>query len=244
MAKYKKATKFERGLNEFFTSTMKRSYVAVKNELDVGQAIKKRAVIQLINITQGGQKKFFGRWLNLTEKSKLLNECKLVANLLASLNFAIKSVSDMAFVDNKDTALKEKALIQLFKNMNNNVGDCFKRWRDVNNIEKLRERMSNQQKEGVLKVLDGLLKYSKLDMIREAIAKFRMNRKVVDIQRNFLKRLLMSKAGLVMIGFKKFQSLPERKKDPKGYDKLLKFERGLNEFFTSTMKRSYVAVKN
>ena len=150
----------------------------------------------------------------------------------------------MAFVDNKDTSLKEKALIQLFKNMNNNVGDCFKRWRDVNNIEKLKERMSNQQKEAVLKVLDGLLKYSKIDMIREAINKFRMNRKVVDIQRNFLKRLLMSKAGLVMIGFKKFQSLPERKKDPKGYDKLLKFERGLNEFFISTMKRSYVAVKN
>ncbi len=62
---------------------------------------------------------------------------------MASLNFAIKSVSDMAFNDNKDTVLKEKALIQLFKNMNNNVGDCFKRWRDVNNIEKLKERMTN-----------------------------------------------------------------------------------------------------
>ena len=52
---------------------------------------------------------------------------------------------------------------------------------------------------------------------------FKINRKIVDIQRNFLKRLLLSKAGLVMISFKKFQSLPERKKDPKGYDKLLKF---------------------
>ena len=59
---------------------------------------------------------------------------------MASLNFAIKSVSDMAFVDNKDNIIKEKALIQLFKNMSNNVGDCFKRWRDVNAIEKLNER--------------------------------------------------------------------------------------------------------
>ena len=81
-------------------------------------------------------------------------------------------------------------------------------------------------------------------MIRESINKFKLNRKIVDIQRNFLKRLLISKAGLVMIAFKKFQSLPERKKDPKGFDKLLKFERGLNEFFVSTMKKSYVAIKN
>ena len=72
----------------------------------------------------------------------------------------------MAFNDNKDNILKEKALIQLFKNMNNNVSDCFKRWRDVNNIEKLRERMSLQQKENVLKVLDNMLRLGKQDMIR------------------------------------------------------------------------------
>ena len=38
----------------------------------------------------------------------------------------------------------------------------------------------------------------------------------------------MSKAGLVLIAFKKFQNIPERKKDPKGYDKLIKFERGIS----------------
>jgi hypothetical protein len=45
------------------------------------------------------------------------------------LNFAIKSVTDLAFGDNKDTAIKEKALIQLFKNMSSNMGDCLKKWR-------------------------------------------------------------------------------------------------------------------
>jgi hypothetical protein len=154
----------------------------------------------------------------------------------------------VAFHQGSETIVKEKALIQLFKNMNNNVGDCFKRWRDVNSIERIRERLEEQidhkTKENVLKVLDGLLRHSKQDAIREAISKFKINRKIVDIQRNFLKRLLLSKAGLVMIAFKKFQSLPERRKDPKGYDKLIKFERGLNEFFASTMKRSYVALKN
>ena len=191
----------------------------------------------------GGQKKFYNRWLSITEKTKLLNECKLVSSVFASLNFAIKSVADIAFVDNKDTAIKEKALIQLFKNLSANVGDCFKRWRDVNNIEKLRERMSNQQKEGVLKVLANLLNNGKTAQIREAINKFRLNRRITEIQRNFLKRLLMSKAGLVVIGFKKWQGLPERK-DNAAFLKASKFEKGLSSFVDRTLKRSFGAFKN
>ena len=86
--------------------------------------------------------------------------------MFQTLNFAIKSVADIAFVDNKDSALKEKALIQLFKNLAGNMSDCFRRWRDVNNIEKLRERMNNQQKESLLKVLNGLLTTGKIAQIR------------------------------------------------------------------------------
>ena len=45
--------------------------------------------------------------------------------------------------------------------------------------ELFREKMTNQQKENVLKVLDNLLKHSKVDLIREAISKFRTNKKIV-----------------------------------------------------------------
>ena len=159
------------------------------------------------------------------------------------MNFAIKSVSDIAFVDNKDTAIKEKALIQLFKNMSSNMGDCFKRWRDVNNIEKLRERMGDEQKKALLKVLNNLLNNGKTAQIRDAINKFRLNRRIIEIQRNFLKRLLMSKAGLVVIGFKKWQGLPERK-DNAAFLKATRFEKGLTAFVDRTLKRSFGAFKN
>ena len=46
---------------------------AFKNEFDLGQATKKRAVIQLIDTTMGGQKKFYQRWMTITEKTKLIN---------------------------------------------------------------------------------------------------------------------------------------------------------------------------
>jgi hypothetical protein len=115
----------------------------------------------------------------MTEKTRMMNECKEVTNIFSGLNFAIKSVTDNAFVDNKDNLLKEKALIQLFKNLHSNLGDCFRRWRDVNNIEKIREKMSNQQKEAVLKMLENLLHSGKLAQIRDAINKFRLNRRVI-----------------------------------------------------------------
>ena len=68
--------------------------------------------------------------------------------------------------------------------------------------------MSNKEKAALLKMLEGLLKNGRIARIREVIEKFKMNRKITDIQRNFLKRLLMSKAGLVVLAFKKMQSLP------------------------------------
>ena len=71
----------------------------------------------------------FTRWQGLTEKTKLINECKIVTSFLSSLTSAIKSATDSTFLDNKDNALKEKALIQLFRNMNSNVESTFKRWR-------------------------------------------------------------------------------------------------------------------
>ena len=60
-------------------------------------------------------------------------------------------------------------------------------------------------------MLNGLLNSGRTAQIREAINKFKLNRRVTEIQRNFLKRLLMSKAGLVVIAFRKIQTLPEKK---------------------------------
>ena len=46
-----------------------------------------------------------------------MNECKQVSSVFSTLNFAIKSVADIAFLDSKDQALKEKALTQSEENV-------------------------------------------------------------------------------------------------------------------------------
>ena len=100
--------------------------------------------------------------------------------------------------------------MQLFKNLGSNLGDTFRRWKDTNQMSKLQQRVM-AHKGSVLTVLETLLNSGKKGLIREAINKFRQNRRIVEIQRNFLKRLLTSKAGMVVIAFKKIQSLPELK---------------------------------
>ena len=131
-----RASKFEKGLNDFVVRMLRRSFNSFKNEIDEGQSMKKRSVIQLINTTMNGQKKMFDRWFRISERSKLMNECKEVSNMFQTLKFTLKSVCDTAFSDNRENVMKEKALMQLFKNMEGNIGTCFKKWRDINNIER------------------------------------------------------------------------------------------------------------
>ena len=73
---YKKASKFKDGLSRFVENQLKGCFNPFKNEYEEGQAYKKRAVIQLINTTAGGQKRFFNRWLTISEKTKMMNECR------------------------------------------------------------------------------------------------------------------------------------------------------------------------
>ena len=190
---------------------MRQSFGSFRNAFDDGQAMKKRSVLQLVHITAGGQKRMYNRWVSITERTKLMNECKEVAAIFASLNFSVRSVSDNAFMENKDTSLKEKALLQLFRNLSSNISSSFKQWRNLNQIERMRERMGLSEKGAAIRVLEGLVHGGLNNQIRNAINHFRQNRKMVDIQRNFLKRLLVSKAGMVVIAFRKIQTLPERR---------------------------------
>ena len=92
-------------------------------------------------------------------------------------------------------------------------------------------------------MLNGLLNKGQTAQIRQVVNRFRLNRSVIEIQRNFLKRLLMSKAGLVVIAFRKIQSLPE-KRDNAAFLKASRFEKGLANFAERTLKRALGAFKN
>ena len=234
---FEKANKFEKGLSAFASKILRQSFVEFKHEFDEAQAVKKRAVIQLINATAGGQKRMYNRWFGITEKTRLMNECRLVSSIFSSVNFVIKSVSDNAFSENKDINAKASALKMLFKNLESNIEGSFRRWRELNNIERLRDMMTLAQKQKIITMLESIINQGRNGQLRKAINQFRLNRKYVEIQRNFLKRLLVSKAGMVVIAFRKMRFLPERIDHPL-YEKANKFEKGLSAFAHSILKFS------
>ena len=80
--------------------------------------------------------------MNIVEKGRLLKECRLVTNVFNTINQAIKSVADSALRSNKNEIIMTDAIKKIFNNFNMNIGETLKRWRNVNNIERLRSKIS------------------------------------------------------------------------------------------------------
>ena len=73
-----KPNQFQQGLEKLVVNVLKKTFAAFRSDFEEGQALKKRAVIQLINTTASGQKKMYNRWANLTREEFLTKKCKSV----------------------------------------------------------------------------------------------------------------------------------------------------------------------
>jgi hypothetical protein len=102
----RRANKFEKGLSTFAERTLKKTFGPFKADYEEGQVFKKRAVIQLINVTASGQKKMYTRWNHITNKLKLLSECKLLTNFFGSVNNVVRSVASNAISHARENQIK------------------------------------------------------------------------------------------------------------------------------------------
>lgn len=75
--------------------TLGRALGGFKKELELGQVIKKKSVIQMIEVTNKGQRKMYDRWMKINEKSKIMKECQQVISTMESINKVIKSTNDI-----------------------------------------------------------------------------------------------------------------------------------------------------
>ena len=110
-------------------------------------------------------------------------------------------------------------------------------------MEYLREIMDSDKKNMVIRILESVANSGRNAHIRQAINQFRMNKRYIEIQKAFLKRLLASKAGMVVIAFRKIQSLPERINHPL-FEKANNFEKGLSSFAAKVLRQSFVSFKS
>ena len=148
-----KANRFEKGLSNFVNRALKHTFESFKQEYDKGQDIKKACVIQLIDRTMSKKKKMYIRWKLLNERAILMQKCRRVGQVMAQINLVIKSVADNAFSLGKDNLLKERALIKLNELFRAGFAQAFRRWREVNRIEKLRSNISKGNRKFILQLL-------------------------------------------------------------------------------------------
>lgn len=103
--------------------------------------------------------------------------------------------------------------------------------------------MNDSQRKYILMLLEGLLRSNKKQQLRDVVAKFRTNKNIRAVQRNFLKRLLQSKAGMTMVAFRAIKTLPQRQ-DGKGDRRANRFEKGLSDFVNRTLRRTFEAFQH
>lgn len=80
------AIKCERILASVATRALKNSFESYKQELFEGEAVKKRAIINLLNKTMSGQKRYFLRWHQYVETGKKILLCKTTIDFFEELN--------------------------------------------------------------------------------------------------------------------------------------------------------------
>ena len=125
--------------------------------------------------------------------------------------------------------------------MNVGLSDSFRIWREVASIEDLKNKLTNKEKANLLKLLEDLLNNDKINRLREIVNKFRLNQRVNEIQRNFLRKLMQSRAGLVAVAFKTIQTLPPL---PVDNIKPNQFQQGLEKLVNNVLKKTFAAFRS
>ena len=105
----------------------------------------------------------------------------------------------------------------------------------------MKNKLNDQEKKTLLKLLEDLLNNDKINRLREIVNKFRLNQKVNEIQRNFLRKLMGSRAGLVAVAFKTIQTLPAL---PIDSIKPNQFQQGLEKLVNNFLKKTFAPFRS
>lgn len=123
---------FQAGLIRFVERIKARSFSAFKNQLKEGKKIKEMAAIQLIEIQKIKQLKTYYAWQSKANLCVYADKIKGMYEHFKSLSFAIKSNSDLIFLDDGTKEKKEKAILKLYSNIYSSWKASLDRWREVN----------------------------------------------------------------------------------------------------------------
>lgn len=204
-----RANKFEKGLSKFLSDKLKYTFDQFKRDSEFGGIFKKRAAILMVKMSESKVKQMYGRWSNTAKEARIIEKCKKLNDAFFNLNVIVKANANQAFYDDKEAKLKGAVIDKLFAVWNGNAEAIFRRWREKNGELRMKESLSSQQKEKLLKLLESMLKNNRESRLRDVIERFKKNKAIKEVQKRFLNRLLGSKAGKIKVAFDRIRGLPE-----------------------------------
>ena len=201
---------------------------------DEAQAIKKRTVNKMIWVTMGGLKRAFLLW---HQEAKALNELRKVRSLLGAADIlgSVASESLLPLLDYKGQRRKERVLLRFIENANLNTRDAFDRWRNFNQVSRMRAKLSGEKKRALLGFLQRFMTGNRHNLLRVLLQRFFHNSRMSGIQTRFFARLMATSTGAFIDSFTKWKALPE----PKNLDSFRKgsrFEKSLSHLLHNKLK--------
>lgn len=113
LEKVKKAHKFFNALHNIVLSNYSLALKPLKSDSEEGELYKKKSILQLLNTTSSGVRKYYSRWMETTKKVHLLKLCKGTYNMLLSLTNIACSNLQILFENEHASKLKEKYIKKL-----------------------------------------------------------------------------------------------------------------------------------
>jgi hypothetical protein len=107
-----------------------------------------------------------------------------------------------------------------------NCQQAFKNWYEFMIIDRLKNRISLEQRGKAVETILGALQNDRASRLKQVVDKFRQHARITDIQRRFLTKILNSRAGKVFKAFMQIKDIPNNKDLSPGvyfYNKLLGF---------------------
>lgn len=124
----RKAQKLFFVLRSIANSSLMQAFRPIKEENELAELKKKRAILQLFDTTSSGIRKFYGKWLTLTKKHRLLTMCKLTHNFLQELTHVAVSNMQCFLESEHEIRLKEKYIGRLVENTEGSLRRCLQHW--------------------------------------------------------------------------------------------------------------------
>lgn len=233
-----KANKFTNGLYRFYTSAINSVFQQFKAEAKEGEYSKRRCLNKMLEKTGDIRRRKLMIWKHMVDSHNQQLQCKLLMDMFLSLSNCAHTNLELVLVNPAEWIIKEKAFLRLSKGLAVRKSDAFNLWKTTSRNLTLAISFDNEKKIILTKMLEDSINSTRQKSLREAIAKFYKNSRILKMQHNFFQRLMDTQFGKVIKGFHIWKNLPELK-DRELIAKATRFQNGLERFLVNKLRITY-----